>query len=92
MSDPLAIIIIVSHITATVALFNGFITVIGQSRVAVTALEAIARQPEAADSVRGTMFIALGMCETNGIYGLLLAFIMLFANPLITIYLENAIR
>jgi F-type H+-transporting ATPase subunit c len=29
------------------------------------------------------MFATLAMCETSGIYGLLIAIIMLFANPLV---------
>ena len=86
--DSLAIIIIVAHVTAVVALFNGFITVIGQSKIAMTALESIARQPEAAGAVTNTMFIGLAMSETSGIYGLLIAIIILFANPLIPIYLQ----
>ena len=46
-------------------------------------METIARQPEARGSVMTTMFIGLGMAETGGIYGLLVAMILLFANPLV---------
>jgi len=49
-------------------------------------------QPEAAGSIQSTMFIGLAMAETSGIYGLLIAIILLFANPLIPIYLQNAVR
>ena len=86
--DPVAIIVIVSQITAVVALFNGFITPIGQSRIASTAIESIARQPAASGSITSTMFIGLAMVETNGIYGLLIAIILLFANPLLGVYLN----
>jgi F-type H+-transporting ATPase subunit c len=68
------------------------LTTLGQGRIAATAVESIARQPEAAGSIRTTMIIGLAMAETSGIYGLLIAFIMLFANPLVDIYLANAIR
>jgi F-type H+-transporting ATPase subunit c len=34
------------------------------------------------------MFIGLAMSETAGIYGLLIAIILLFANPLITTYIN----
>jgi len=88
MQDPLAFIIAVAHIAAAFALFNGFLTTLGQGRVASTAIESIARQPEAAGSIRTAMFIGLAMCETSGIYGLLIAIIMLFANPLIPIYIN----
>jgi len=88
MQDPLAFIIAVAQIAAAVALLNGVLTTIGDAKIAVAAIEAIARQPEAAGSVRSTMFIGMAMCETSGIYGLLIAIIMLFANPLIPIYLQ----
>ena len=87
--DSLAIIVVVAHIMAVVALYTGFITTITQSKVAIAAIEAISRQPESAGQVSSTMFIGLAMCETSGIYGLLIAIILLFANPLITIYLSN---
>ena len=90
--DPLAIIIIVAHISANLALFNGIVTVFGQSKIVAAAIESIARQPEAGGTIRGTMIIGVAMAETSGIYGLLIAFLMLFANPLVDIYLANAAR
>ena len=84
-----AIIIVVAHITATISLYIGIVTVFGQARIAITAIESIARQPEASDSIRTSMFVSLAMAETSGIYGLLIAIVMLFANPLVTIYIDN---
>jgi len=92
MQDPLAVIIVFSQLAAALALFNGFITTIGQGKIVATAIESMARQPEAASSIQSTMFVGLAMAETSGIYGLLIAIILLFANPLIPIYLQNAIR
>ena len=92
MQDPLAVIIVFSQLAAAFALLNGVLTTIGQGKIAATAIESIARQPEAASSIQSTMFIGLAMGETSGIYGLLLAILLLFANPLIPIYLQNAIR
>ena len=92
MQDPLAVIIAFSQVAAVIALLNGVLTTIGQGKIAATAIESIARQPEAANSIQSTMFIGLAMGETSGIYGLLLAILLLFANPLIPIYLQNAIR
>ena len=86
--DTLGTIIIVAHICAVVALYNGFITTITQSKIAISAIESIARQPEVAGSITNTMFIGLALAETTGIYGLLIAIIILFANPLIPIYLN----
>jgi F-type H+-transporting ATPase subunit c len=71
------------HIAASIALLNGLLTTFGQAKIASTAIESIARQPEAADSIRSAMFVGLAMAETSGIYGLLIAIIMLFANPLV---------
>ena len=90
MQDPLAFIIAVAHIAASLALFNGILTTLGQGKIVVAAIESMARQPEASGSVTSTMFIGLAIGETSAIYGLLIAIIMLFANPLIDIYLKLA--
>ncbi len=83
MLDSLAIAIGLVHIAAAIALLNGVTTTFGQSKIAAQAIESIARQPEAADSIRTAMFVGLALAETSGIYGLLIAIIMLFANPLV---------
>ncbi len=75
----------VIHIAAALALFNGVFTTFGQSKIVVQAIESMARQPEAADNIRSSMFVGLAMAETSGIYGLLIAIIMLFANPLVDV-------
>jgi F-type H+-transporting ATPase subunit c len=36
------------------------------------------------------MFVGLAMGETSGIYGLLIAIILLFANPLVSRFIELA--
>lgn len=89
MQDPLAFILAMAHIAAAIALLNGLLTTFGQGKIVVAAIESMARQPEMADSIRSTMFIGLAMGETSGIYGLVIAIIMLFANPLVNIYLQN---
>ena len=88
MEQGLETIIAAAQIGAAIALFNGAFTTFGQARVAAQAIESMARQPEAADDIRSTMFIGLALAETSGIYGLLIAIIMLFANPLIDIYIN----
>ena len=90
MQDPLAVIIVFAQIAAALALLNGVLTTIGQGKIAATAIESMARQPEAAASIQSTMFIGLAMAETSGIYGLLIAIILLFANPLIPIFARYA--
>jgi len=79
---PLAFVIGLSQIAAAIALLNGVTTAIGQGNIVSKAIESMARQPEARGSITSTMFIGLAMAETSGIYGLLIAIILLFANPL----------
>jgi len=44
---------------------------------------AIARQPEAANTISRTLFVDLPMIETTAIYCLVNALLLLFANPLL---------
>jgi F-type H+-transporting ATPase subunit c len=50
---------------------------IGQGIAAAKAMEAIARQPEAAGTIRTNMIVALAMMEALTIYGLVIAFMIL---------------
>ena len=81
--SSLAFVVGMAHLGAAIALLNGVLTTIGQGRVAAAAIEGIARQPEASGRLTTTMFIGCGIAETSGVYGLLIAIIILFANPLI---------
>ena len=87
--DPWAFVIVGGQIAAAIALLNGILTAVGQGNIVSHAIEAIARQPESAGTIRTTMLIGLAMAETSGIYGLLIAIIMLFANPLVAMYLTR---
>lgn len=49
---------------------------LGQSKTAVSAMEGIARQPEAAGSIRSTLIISMALMEALTIYGLLIAFML----------------
>ena len=49
---------------------------IGQGKAAASALEGIARQPEAAGNIRSTMIISMALLESLTIYGLLIAFML----------------
>jgi len=72
-----------AQIGAAIALLNGILTTLGQGNVAANAVQGIARQPEARGSITTTMFIGCGFAETSGVYGLVIAFILLFANPIV---------
>jgi len=86
----LATVIAAGQIAAAVAVLAGVLTAIGQGNIVAKAIESIARQPEARGSITSTMFIGVGMAETGGIYGLLVAMILLFANPLVGIFTRLA--
>ena len=49
---------------------------LGQGMTAKSAMEAIARQPDAANNIRSTLIIALALMAALTIYGLLIAFIL----------------
>jgi len=92
MLDPLAFVFAAGQFAAAIALLNGLFTAVGQARVAAQAIESIARQPEARGAITGTMFVGLAMSETSGIYGLLIAIILLFANPLVNQFIALTVR
>lgn len=54
---------------------------LGQGNAAGQALEGIARQPEAEGKIRGTLLLSLAFMEALTIYGLVVALVLLFANP-----------
>eukprot|EP00438_Fugacium_kawagutii_P009166 Skav206207 [mRNA] locus=scaffold1844:448698:449103:- [translate_table: standard] len=46
-------------------------------------IDGISRQPEVADDLRGVLLLSLAFMESLTIYGLVIALVLLFANPLI---------
>jgi F-type H+-transporting ATPase subunit c len=86
MHDPLAFVLAFAQLSAVIALLNGILTTLGQGNVASHAIDAIARQPEARGAITPNMFIGLAFAETSGVYGLLIAIILLFANPIVNNY------
>jgi F-type H+-transporting ATPase subunit c len=54
---------------------------LSEGRAVVAALDAIARQPDASDSISRTLFVGLALIESLAIYSLVIALIILFANP-----------
>ena len=65
------------YIGAGIAVFTGFGTGIGQGIAASKAVEAVGRQPEASGKITVTMIIGQAVAETTGLYGLLIAFILI---------------
>ncbi len=56
---------------------------LAEGRAVAAALDAIARQPEAAGTISRTLFVGLAMIETTAIYCLVIALILIFANPFV---------
>ncbi|ABW25934.1 MULTISPECIES: ATP synthase F0 subunit C [Acaryochloris] len=54
---------------------------LAQGNAAGKAVEGIARQPEAEGKIRGTLLLCLAFMESLTIYGLVIALVLLFANP-----------
>jgi F-type H+-transporting ATPase subunit c len=52
-----------------------------QGQAVDSALDAIARQPDASDRISRTLFVGLAMIESLAIYCLVISLILLFANP-----------
>ena len=51
---------------------------IGEGNVVGKALEGMARQPEMSGTLRSTMILGVAMCESTGIYSLVIALLLLF--------------
>ena len=61
-----------------IAAFGG---AIGQGWAVSKAVEGIARQPEAANNIRGALLLGLALIESLVIYALVVAMILIFVNP-----------
>ena len=78
-----ALILACSAIGAGLAMIAGIGPGIGQGYAAGKGAESVGRQPEAQGDIVRTMLLGAAVAETTGIYGLIIALILLFANPLI---------
>jgi len=78
-----AIVLGASAIGAGLAMIAGIGPGIGEGYAVGKACEAIGRQPECKGDVMPTMLLGCAVAETTGIYGFIVALILLFVNPLI---------
>ena len=75
---------VASVISAAFAVGLGAIgPALAEGRAVAAAMDAIARQPEAAGTLSRTLFVGLAMIETMAIYTLVIALLVLFANPFV---------
>ena len=72
-----------SAIGAGLAVIAGIGPGIGQGYAAGQAAAAVGRQPEAKADIVQTMLLGQAVAKTTGIYGLVIAIILLFVKPLL---------
>ena len=78
-SDWIPVISIIGAVLAVA--FGALGPALAEGRAVAAAMDAIARQPEAANTISRTLFVGLAMIETMAIYCLVVALLLLFANP-----------
>ena len=72
-----------SAIGAGLALIAGIGPGVGQGIAAGHAAAAVGRNPGAKSDITSTMLLGQAVAETTGLYGLLIAIILLFVQPLV---------
>ncbi|MGR9013519.1 MAG: F0F1 ATP synthase subunit C [Gammaproteobacteria bacterium] len=78
----LTLIAVTSIITAGLTMAVGGISpALGEARALAQALSAIAQQPDEANTITRTLFVGMAMVESTAIYSLVIAMILVFANP-----------
>ena len=70
-------------IGAGLALIAGIGPGVGQGIAAGHGASAVGRNPGARGDITSTMLLGQAVAETTGLYGLVVALILLYANPLI---------
>lgn len=76
-----AIVLAGSAIGAGLAMIAGIGPGIGEGYAAGKACEAIGRQPESKKQVTSTLILGCALAETTGLYGFVVALILMFVNP-----------
>ncbi len=66
-----------AYLGAGIAVVTGIGAGIGQGMAAAKAAEAVGRQPEASGKIQITMLIGQAVTETTGLYGFIIALILL---------------
>ena len=72
-----------SAIGAGLAMIAGIGPGIGQGIAAGHGAAAVGRNPGAKGDITSTMLLGQAVAETTGLYGLVIALILLYANPLL---------
>ncbi|MCL2121644.1 MAG: ATP synthase F0 subunit C [Clostridiales bacterium] len=84
--DPKAFVLGLSALSAGICTLSGLGSGYGQGLAAGQAAEAVGRQPEARGAIMSTMLIGCALAETCSIYGMIVALILLMANPFMVFF------
>lgn len=68
-------------IAAAIAIFSSAASSLGEAHLIAKAIDGMARNPEMAGKLRGSMIIGAALVETCGIYALLIAILLIFVMP-----------
>jgi len=90
--EALAAILQTSAIASAVAVLAGMAPSFTQGLAAGKAVEAVGRQPQAQGQIRTTLLIGSAMAETGGVYGFLIALLMLIMNPFANFYVSTFLQ
>jgi F-type H+-transporting ATPase subunit c len=79
-----AVMMMVAMIVAGLTTAIGAVgAAIGESRIASSAMDATARQPDESATITRNLFVSLAMVESTVIFCLVIGLILLFANPFV---------
>ena len=80
--DTVGLVAMASIIIAGLTIAIGSIgPALGEGRALAQALNAMAQQPDEANTITRTLFVGLAMVESTAIYCFVIALILIFANP-----------
>ncbi len=89
--DSATFIAVISIFTAGLTIAIGSIgPALAEGRAAAQALQAIAQQPDASNTITRTLFVSLAMIESTAIYCFVVSMILIFANPFTNLVAETA--
>jgi F-type H+-transporting ATPase subunit c len=80
--DTTALVAMASIVIAGLTIAIGSIgPALGEARALAQALNAMAQQPDEANTITRTLFVGLAMVESTAIYCFVISLILIFANP-----------
>jgi len=83
MTDNTLIVAVSIAAAGITMAIGGYAPARAEGEAVAKAMEAIARQPESSGQIMRTLFVGLAFIEAIAIYALVIAMVILFANPLL---------